>query len=130
MKLVSMFKADKRMVNDVPYFEKFAKAEIYRLIKQQRKMGYVAYAPLEIMMYDQHADDFVNNLIPVVVSKDIAFINKFSVVENNNDALSIAEKIKNTLNFKKLLSFFNKVKLIDNSKLSEKQWLLFFKNKN
>jgi len=74
--------------------------------------------------------DFVNNLIPVVVSKDITFINKFSVVENNNDALSIAEKIKNTLRFKKLLSFFNKVKLIDNSKLSEKQWLLFFKNKN
>lgn len=73
--------------------------------------------------------DFVDNLIPVVASKDITFVEEFSIVENINDADEISKKIKTTLDNKLILSFFNKKKLIKNSLLSEKQWLLIFKKK-
>ena len=73
--------------------------------------------------------DFVNNLIPAVVSKDITFVNDFSVVENINDAEEISNKIESTLKYKKFLTFGNKIKLINNSLLSKKQWLFFFKTK-
>jgi hypothetical protein len=77
--------------------------------------------------YNIVSADFVNQLIPVVTSNEIPFINALNIVEDAGNAKEIADKINVALLDRKLLVHINKFLLLLDSNKSEKQWLKIFK---
>jgi hypothetical protein len=77
--------------------------------------------------YNIVSADCVNQLVPVVTSNEIPFVNHLNIVKDTGDAEEISEKIDIALLNKELLTHINKYLLIIDSKRSEKQWLKIFK---
>lgn len=71
--------------------------------------------------------DFINQLIPVVTSKEIPFVNSLNMVKGNKDAVNIVKKIEWAFYLKKILVPVNKLLLKCNSDKAEQVWLKTFK---
>ena len=79
--------------------------------------------------YNIVSADFVNQLIPVVTSNQVKFVNNLNIVNDINDANEISNVIEFSLKNKEVLTESNKFLLFNNSDASKKQWLKIFKKK-
>lgn len=67
--------------------------------------------------------DAVNQMIPVVVSKEIPFVNTFNKVCETKDAIAIADAMELSMSFQFIFTFINKLLLRINSAKAENVWL-------
>jgi hypothetical protein len=73
--------------------------------------------------------DLVNQGVPVITSKEISFINRFSRVKVTKDAQEIKRKLRLASKFSLLFKCINKIKLYINSQRSERVWLNYLRCK-
>jgi hypothetical protein len=79
--------------------------------------------------YNIVSADFINQLVPVVTSKEVPFVNKLSIVNQTNNTLEIVNVIEKSFREIEFVTNINKLLLEKNSKDSKDQWLNIFKKK-
>jgi len=79
--------------------------------------------------YNIVSADFINQLVPIVTSKEVPFVSNLNIVNETKNAKEICEKIHIAIQNKNILTQVNKFLLTKNSDISEKQWLKIFKKK-
>ncbi len=77
--------------------------------------------------YNIVAADFVSQKIPIVTSKEIPFVNRFSTTKKTRNAKAIALKMEIAMMFRKPITFINSYLLRKNSCEAERIWMKLFK---